>query len=48
MHGSNRDIPGDILPFILDSDLCLFCGETPVLEVLEYWPDDRSFSIDTW
>jgi len=47
MHGSNRDTPGDLLPPILASDRCLFCGEPPVVEVLEYWPDDRSFLIDT-
>ena len=30
-----------------NSDSCLFCGEPALVEVLEYWAEDRSFLLDT-
>jgi hypothetical protein len=30
-----------------DKDLCLFCGEPAVVDVLEYFVEDRSFMLGT-
>lgn len=31
----------------LEGEACLWCGELAVLDIFEYWPEDRSFMLET-